>query len=198
VGGSGRDLFAEVTLLEPPPPSASACLDAAARCILRSGLASTSVPDVARELGVSRGTVYRQVGPMAVVVRQLLRRELGRVLAEAAEAAGPDLDPARVVRLVEAVVVGTRLNPVLRQVLTDELAVVGVGLLESLPRNVLAISSRLAPALGAAMDRGHLARRDPEVVAEWLVRVGFTLALAPPPRPEAEFLAEVLLPLLEP
>src|SRR3712207_9244997 len=79
VGAPGRDLFAEVALLQPPPPpSASACLDAAARCIVRDGLADTSVPDVARELGVSRGTVYRQVGPMPVIVRQLLRRGGGR------------------------------------------------------------------------------------------------------------------------
>src|SRR3712207_6942409 len=95
VGAPGRDLFAEVALLQPPPPpSASACLDAAARCIVRDGLAHTSVPDVARELGVSRGTVYRQVGPMPVIVRQLLRREGGRVLLPAP---GPplELDPPR-------------------------------------------------------------------------------------------------------
>jgi AcrR family transcriptional regulator len=197
VGGSGRDLFAEVTLLEPPPPSASACLDAAARCIVRDGLASTSVPDVARELGVSRGTVYRQVGSMRVIVRQLLRREVGRVLTKAT--VPPDeLDAEGLVRLMAGIVTGVAANPVLSQVLTSELPTMGVGFLENLPNNVHMLSGQLAPALAAAMDAGRLARRDPEVLAEWLVRQCFSLAVAPTAHPPEVFFGEVLRPLLQP
>jgi AcrR family transcriptional regulator len=197
VGGSGRDLFAEVTLLEPPPPSASACLDAAARCIVRDGLASTSVPDVARELGVSRGTVYRQVGSMRVIVRQLLRREVGRVLTKAT--VPPDeLDAEGLVRLMAGIVTGVAANPVLSRVLTSELPTMGVGFLENLPNNVHMLSGQLAPALASAMDAGRLARRDPEVLAEWLVRQCFSLAVAPTAHPPEVFFGEVLRPLLQP
>jgi len=192
-----RDLFAEVASLDEPPLSVSACLDAAARCIGRQGLSRTSVPDVARELGVSRGTVYRQVGPMPVVVRLLLRRELGRVLAQAAI---PDdtVDADGVVNLMEGVVLGVRGNAVLHRVLTEELATVGVGLLESLPGNVRVLTGFLSSVLASAMDAGRLARRDPDVVAEWLVRMCFSLALTPSPRPPRAFFAEVVLPVLRP
>jgi AcrR family transcriptional regulator len=195
---TGRDLFAEVALLQPPPPpSASACLDAAARCIVQNGLAATSVPDVARELGVSRGTVYRQVGPMPVIVRQLLRREVGRVVDEAT--IPPDeLDAEGLVRLMSGIVTGVMTNPVLHRVLTSELATMGVGFLRNLPDNVRTLSGHLAPALAASMDAGRLARRDPEVLAEWLVRQCFSLAVAPSPHPPETFFAEVLLPLLRP
>jgi AcrR family transcriptional regulator len=198
VGGAGRDLFAEVALLQPPPaPSASACLDAAARCIVRDGLADTSVPDVARELGVSRGTVYRQLGPMPVIVRQLLRREVGRVLAKATVA--PDeLDADGLVRLMAGIVTGVATNPVLHRVLTSELPTMGVGFLENLPGNVRMLSAQLAPALATAMDAGRLARRDPEVIAEWLVRQCFFLAVAPSSHPPEAFFGEVLRPLLTP
>jgi AcrR family transcriptional regulator len=198
VGGAGRDLFGEVALLQPPPPpSASACLDAAARCIVRDGLASTSVPDVARELGVSRGTVYRQVGPIPVIVRQLLRREVGRVLTRAAVPAD-ELDADGLVRLMAGIVTGVATNPVLHRVLTTELATMGVGFLENLPTNVRTLSAQLAPALASAMDAGRLARRDPEVLAEWLVRRCFSLAVAPTSHPPEVFFGEVLLPLLRP
>jgi TetR/AcrR family transcriptional regulator len=197
VGGAGRDLFADVALLQPSPPSASACLDAAGRCIVRDGLASTSVPDVARELGVSRGTVYRQVGPMPVIVRQLLRREVGRVLAKAT--VPPDeLDADGLIRLMAGIVTGVASNPVLHRVLTTELRTMGVGFLENLPNNVRMMSGQLAPALASAMDAGRLARRDPEVLAEWLVRQCFSLAVAPTAHPPEVFFGEVLRPLLRP
>lgn len=193
-----RDLFADVALLQPPPPpSASACLDAAARCIVQKGLAATSVPDVARELGVSRGTVYRQVGPMPVIVRQLLRREVGRVVDEAT-IPPHELDAEGLVRLMAGIVTGVATNPVLHRVLTSELATMGVGFLHNLPDNVRTLSGLLAPALAAAMDAGRLARRDPEVLAEWLVRQCFSLAVAPSPQPPERFFGEVLLPLLRP
>jgi AcrR family transcriptional regulator len=198
VGEVGGDLFAEVALLQPPPaPSASACLDAAARCIVRDGLANTSVPDVARELGVSRGTVYRQVGPMPVIVRQLLRREVGRVLSRAT-VPQQELDPDGLVRLMAGIVSGVAGNAVLHRVLTRELATMGVGFLENLPSNVRALTGHLAPALATAMDAGLLAPRDPELLAEWLVRQCFSLAVAPSAYPPEVFFGEVVLPLLRP
>jgi len=83
-------------------------------------------------------------------------------------------------------------------VLTSELRTMGVGFLENLPENVRTLSGLLAPALATAMDAGRLARRDPDVVAEWLVRQCFSLAVAPSAAPPETFFGEVLRPLLQP
>jgi len=49
-------------------------VDAAVRCLLRLGIQKTSVGDVARAAGVSRGTVYRYYGDRASVVEAGLTR----------------------------------------------------------------------------------------------------------------------------
>jgi hypothetical protein len=108
------------------------------------------------------------------------------------------LDPDGVVRLMAGVVTGVAGSPVLHRVLTCELATMGVGFLEHLPDNVRTLSGHLAPALATAMDAGLLARRDPAVLAEWLVRQCFSLAVAPSDHPPEVFFGEVLLPLLRP
>jgi AcrR family transcriptional regulator len=195
--GPGGDLFAEVAMLRAPPPSVGACLDAAARCIVRDGLAATSVPDVARELGVSRGTVYRQIGPMPVIVRQLLRREVGRVITDTPVPPG-GIDPDALVRLMAGIVTGIAANPVLDRVLTRELPTMGVGFLQSMPANVRMLTDHLTPALASAMEAGRLARRDPAVVAEWLVRQCYSLAVAPTAHDPEAYFGEVLRPLLQP
>ena len=48
------------------------------------------------------------------------------------------------------------------------------------------------------MTAGQLARRDPRVLAEWLVRQTVTLILAPPEGDLHAFLAELLVPALTP
>jgi AcrR family transcriptional regulator len=48
--------------------------DAAVRCLLRLGIQKTSVGDVARAAGVSRGTVYRYYGDKAALVEAGLTR----------------------------------------------------------------------------------------------------------------------------
>ena len=56
----------------------------------------------------------------------------------------------------------------------------------------------IVPLLDEAMATGHLRRRDPVVVGEWLVRIGITAIVAPPSGDLKTFLGEVLLPALEP
>ena len=66
----------EAGLPPAPPAELDPYLDAAARCLARHGIGRTSVQDVARELGVNRATVYRQVGTVEDMVRLLVAREL--------------------------------------------------------------------------------------------------------------------------
>ena len=74
----------------------------------------------------------------------------------------------------------------------------GVGFLRSMPANVGMLTDHLAPALASAMEAGRLARRDPAVVAEWLVRQCYSLAVAPTSHDPAAYFGEVLRPLLQP
>lgn len=182
----------------PPPAALDPFLDAAAACFARHGIKRTSVQDVARELRVDRTTVYRQVGNVDRQVRLLLARDLNRLLASLPAALGVEPGTEVVVNLLDAIVSFARAHPVLEKVLADEPDLVGLFLVSDMPELVGRVAAALAPLLESAMVSGQLARRDPVVVAEWLVRVGASLVLAPPPGELRAFLAEILVPALAP
>lgn len=183
-------------LPSPPPASLDPFLDAAATCFARYGIRRTSVQDVAAELRVNRTTVYRQVGNVESMVRLLSARELHRLLGAVYRRIDPTLGPESIVAILAAVVVEVRAHPVVAKVLTDERELIGAGL-EDVPAVLGRIAAAIVPVLQAAMDSGHLARRDPVVVAEWLARIGGSAVVAPPPGDLATFFRELLLPALE-
>lgn len=182
----------------PPPAGLDPFLDAAARCFARHGIKRTSVQDVAQELRVNRTTVYRQVGNVDHQVRLLLARELNRLLATLPAALAGRTGPDAIVELLDAIVTFARNHPVLIKVLADEADLIGPFLVSDLPELVGRVAAAITPLLEAAMDEGLLARRDPVVVAEWVVRLGVSLILAPPPGELSTFLAELLVPALSP
>lgn len=181
-----------------PPPELDPYLDAAATCFARHGISRTSGPDIARELGVSRTTVYRQVGTVEQAVRLLLARELHRFLAHLPTVLAGAVGPETVTRLLAAVVVSAREHPVLAKVLADEPELIGPFLTSELHALVDRLSSIATPLLDRAMDAGLVHRRDPVVLAEFLVRTAVSLVLAPPSGNLAEFLDQTVLPVLSP
>ena len=199
---------AEATVLDlgvrltgvPPVPRAELdpYLDAAARCFARFGIGRTRVPDVAAEVGVSRVTVYRQVGTVEDMARLLLARDLHRLLLSLAPAVQGASGPDTVVSLVETITEHARSHPVLSKVLRDEPHLIGPVLVSDLGTVAARVADVVAPLLEALMAAGQLARRDPRVVAEWLVRQTVTLILAPPPGDLRAHLAELLVPALTP
>jgi len=185
--------------LPPAPPSElDPYLDAAARCLARHGIGRTSVQDVAREMGVNRATVYRNVGSVDAMVRLLVARELHALIRSVDSLQlRADTGPTVVVRLVAAVVRHARNHPVMRKVLADEPELIGPFLITYLPDVVRRVADQIAPAVRWAQRSGALADRDPTVLAEWLVRIGASLILDPLPDAELEpFLAELLVPAL--
>jgi AcrR family transcriptional regulator len=193
------DLGLRLTGVPPvPPPELDPYLDAAARCFARFGISRTRVPDIAAEVGVSRVTVYRQAGTVEDMARLLLARDMHRVLMALPAVAEGAVGPDTVVRLVEAIIDHARAHPVLTKVLDDEPHLLGPVLVSDLGTVAARVADVVAPLLGSLMNAGHLARRDPRVVAEWLVRLTVTLILAPPPGDLRAFLAEVLVPALIP
>ncbi len=184
--------------LPAPPESLDPFLDAATTCFGRHGVRRTSVQDIARELRVDRTTVYRQVGNVDRIVRQLMARELHRLL-EALPASLLELQgPAVIVDVMATVVAYGRNHPVLAKVVADEPELIGPFLVTEAPEMLDRIASLIAPVLAAAMDAGEVARRDPDAVAQLLVRLCLSLLLAPTPGDPAAVLAELLVPALTP
>ncbi len=184
--------------LPAPPASIDPFLDAAARCFARHGIRRTSVQDVARELRVDRTTVYRQVGNVDSMVRLLAARELHRLLAALPAGLTGLGGPDAIVDLLASVVRFGRSHPVLAKVLADEPELIGPFIVSELPMLIDLVAAAAVPLLRSAMEAGELARRDPDRLAQMLVRLCMPLLLAPPPGDLGELLRELLLPVLTP
>lgn len=185
-------------VLKPPPPELDRYLDAAQRCFVRFGFFRTSVQDVARELGVNRATIYRQIGTIDDIAQLLAARELIRVIDAKPWRPGDSIDPDMVVTCTVYFVESGRNHPVIAKVLADEPDTVSTRILAVLPTLLEGSVEALAPLLALGMATGGLAQRNPELLAEWIIRSIVTLILVPPRRELRPFLAEMLLPALTP
>lgn len=185
-----------VGLPDVPPERLDPYLDAAAACFARFGVTRTRVPDVAAEAGVSRVTVYRQVGTVEDMGRLLLARDLHRLLVSVPTALVGHDGPEAVIALIEAIVQSARVHPVLAKVLADEPQVIGPLLVSDLGNVASRVADVVAPLLETLMSLGQLAARDPRILAEWLVRQTVTLVIAPPDGDLGDFLRELLIPAL--
>lgn len=181
-----------------PGPALDPYLDAAARCFTRFGVGRTSVQDIARELGVNRTTVYRQVGNVRAAALLLVSREVDRMLSALPARIAGLTGPEAVVELLASVIEESLAHPVLHKMLTDERDMVGELLAGEIPRLFTEITDRMAPLVGLLVLRGAIADRDPVVVAEWLTRIAVTVVVARPRGPLRRFLAELLVPALRP
>jgi len=182
----------------PPAPELDTYLDAAADCFARHGIRRTSVQDVARQLGVNRATVYRQVGTTEQMVRLLMARELHELVEFLPTQLKTSDGPEVVVELMATVVDYASNHPVIVKVLHDEPEVIGPFLVSDLPQVITRVAAQITPLLEFAMKSGVIAKRHARTTAEWLVRTALTLVLAPPPGDLRAFLAEMLLPALSP
>jgi AcrR family transcriptional regulator len=185
----------------PPVPSAAldGFLDAAASCFARFGVAHTSVPDIARELGVSRMTVYRRLGSVHDALRSLLARELHRLVVHlASQLKGAPPSPETIVELTEMVVRHAGSHPVLEKALADEPELVGPVLLDSFSGIVDNVALVTAPLFSAAMQAGLVRPQDPVGLTDWLVRITVSVVASPPRQDLRSFLDQMLLPSLSP
>jgi AcrR family transcriptional regulator len=191
------DLAAVVVGIDAPPrPELDPFLDAAAKCFARYGLKRTSVQDVARELGVDRTTVYRQVGTIAQQARLLAARELHRLVESIPGRATTPVGPVGIIEIMASVIDDVRNHPVMLKLLADDADTITLSTLAELPPLLDRVAVFLTPMLSASMASGTLARRDPKILAEWLIRLVVTLVLVPPLGDLRAFLSELLLPAL--
>lgn len=174
-----------------PGPELDPFLDAAARCFSRYGIRRTTVPDIARELRVSRATVYRQGGAVDDLARQLVVRELHRLLLAIQLGVGDASTPETIVDTIEIVVTFGREHPVLAKVVADEPDLAWALVL----RRVDELVDRVAPVVEPAVRSGRR-DRDARLTTEWLIRLVTSLVLVPTSSDLRTFLDAVVRPVL--
>ncbi|MBO0874577.1 MAG: helix-turn-helix transcriptional regulator [Pseudonocardia sp.] len=182
----------------PPPASLDPFLDATSRCFARYGVRRTSVQDVATELGVNRTTVYRQVGNIEQQAMLLAARDSHRLLSALPGRVAFPIGPRSVVDLIATLVREARAHPVLAKMLADERDLIGSFVARDVPNLLERTTAAFVPLVSLAIATGNLARRDPVVLAQWLVRITASLILIEPPGELEDFLGELLIPALTP
>jgi AcrR family transcriptional regulator len=145
-------------------------IDTAEEVLRRFGPAKATVVDVARELGVSHGSVYRHFESKAALRDAVAERWLASVSAPLAEvAAGDGPAPERLRRWLELLVASKRG----RQLADPELFATYAGLAaesrEVITAHVDLLVGQLAEIIGDGVERGEFAVAD----AEWAARAVF-------------------------
>jgi AcrR family transcriptional regulator len=171
-------------------------LDATARCFARHGLGRTRVTDIAEEVGVSRVTVYRQVGTVEQAARLLLSRELDRLLASLLPilVAADEVD--QVIGVIAGAVDFAIEHPVLSKVLRDEPDLVGGFVIVELDVLLKRLLLLAEPVVRRLETLGTGREVDLAVLADWVARVVLTLVVAPPSGPVDAYLRTALGPIL--
>lgn len=182
-----------------PPASLDVYLDAAERCVARYGWSRTSPKDIAEEAGVERTTIYRNLGAKEAIWQLLIAREVYRLIDRALEYGSSTLSgPEVIVEVLCMAVEHVLENPVMAKIIADDPELVGGFFHHQLSEVIDRFTATFSPAIGVAMSAGRLAKGDPVIITQWVIRVGITLVLAPPPGPLRPFVAAVLLPALAP
>lgn len=184
----------------PPPPDEKVrpFLEAAATCLTRYGLSRCSMADIAREMGVSRSTVYRQLGSVENAAWLLASRDLHAFYDTLPQMFAGAHGPEVILRPLAALVRQAWSNPVLTKVLQDEPDFVGRAFTSHADAMLDQGARMLAPLYEALMDAGSIRRQDPHALAHWILRVFVMLTIAPPPTDLDRLLEDMLLPALTP
>lgn len=156
------------------------------------------MPDIAREIGVSRTTVYRQVGSIDKLSWLLAAREAHRLIATLPEISRELDGPHTLVKMMASIIHQVQEHPVVSKVLVDEPDVVGPLLTNDLDRIIAGATAITTPLISAAMHSGMISKRNPKTTANWLVRMTISLTINPPREDLETFLSEILVPALSP
>ena len=170
------------------------------------GIRRTSVEDIARRAGMSRATVYRNVGSKEDVIRLVMAREARHAMTELDLALAGEQDPGLSIEIGFAFLVRfVRDHPLFDRLLRSE------------PETLLPVltvdggpflgfySSLIADRWADMQNTGAIAPIDLERAADAAARLAISLVLTPSgvvdaddPDAVAKFAREVLLPMLRP
>jgi AcrR family transcriptional regulator len=186
----------------PPRPAAELdrVLDALERCLARYGVDRTSMTDIAREMGVARTTLYRQVGSLEEALALMSSRRFHRFLDELVGLGAQGITPELFVQVVVRTVRSALADPIAQRILQAEPRLVGDYLTSgSLAALATQIGELITPVVEAATAAGLLRHADPGMTAGWIVRIVFALCVVPAPDDELEATVRfAVLPMLDP
>jgi len=161
-------------------PTTERILDACYTELLTYGVRRLSIEDVARRAGMARITIYRRFANKPALVRAVILREGRRLLSDVdAAVAGVPAGPEQIVEGFVTVLRLVRNHPLLQRMLTTEpdlalpFVTTHAAPVVALARDYLAIRLR------RAAKSSHLKVRDPQEVAELLVRLTLSFLLTP-------------------
>ena len=142
------------------------------------------------------------LGAKDEIFRLLADRQAHRLIEQAVQRGAAVRDrgaPAAeaIIELAAAAIEQVRHTPTIAKVLADEPELVASFMRTGIPEVLDRFTRVLGPRLGAAMARGVVARRDPDLVTDWIVRLCLSLLFAPPRGDLRAFLAAGIRPLLE-
>jgi AcrR family transcriptional regulator len=181
-----------------PSPALDRALDAAERCFARHGVRRTTMSDIAREMGVSRPTLYKQVGSLEDALALVLARHLYAFLDELAAVLAGDAGPRTFVAMAVRAVRFAETDPLSQRVLLHEPELIGTMVTSGqLAGYAEQVADLITPVVANAMASGAIRETDPRLVTEVIARLGATCMIAPPQDLE-RFFADALLPLLTP
>lgn len=158
-------------------------LDAAETCFGRHGVRRTTIEDIAAEAGVSRITVYRQVGSREEIVLRTLLRVTDRFLCRARPnlLACSDLAEA-LTQLVMTTLRAARRNDVLLLYASEEERAIGRPI-PGAAVPLFALFGETVEQLEAELPGSIRAGLSPEQTGEWVLRIVISLlTIAPPAR----------------
>ena len=178
----------ETTARAPRSAEIEALLDAAEACLQRYGLAKMTVEDVAQAAGLSRATVYRQVGNRDALVLSVAARNAERLAAEAI---------AYLIQLdqvgdwiVEGLLFCVREipnRPVLAEFVSPQALATSSRLVLTSDRMLAIGSEILRPMFETALGQGLLHEElELDAVIEWVLRILMSLLAVPGPTERSE------------
>lgn len=196
------DLLAAVTDREHipprPPPELDPVLDAAERCLIRYGLRRASMTDIAKELGIARSTLYRQVSSIEEATALLAARQLYALLDEVIALLATGDGPGPFIDASMRVVTFARTSTLALRVLNEEPELIG-GLLTNgyVPSYVDQVVGLVTPIFESAAATGSIRASDPRLTAALIIRLITILILVPAEDDLEAILRLALEPLLQ-
>ena len=146
-------------------------LDAAERLLARYGYSKMTMDDLAREVGVAKGTLYLHYPSKEEVVLSRIDRLVDRLAGELRAIAASKLDPAAKVREMLILRVLYRFDAArdYAESIDEMLASIRTGLLARRERHFALEASVLAEVLGEGKGAGVFAFRDAKTAAQSLI-----------------------------
>ncbi|MGC9668646.1 TetR/AcrR family transcriptional regulator [Planosporangium sp. 12N6] len=189
------------TQAERTETTTSGLVETAAGLFGRDGYAATSIEDVARATGVTKGAVYHHFDGKAGLFRAVFVREEQRLAERLVAAAGGATDPWTAVRAGCAAFLDACLDPAVRQIiLLDGPAVLGWQEVRRIEDDYLVallrrgleragggnVEARTHLLVGALCEAGLLLARDPGAKAALGREVGLLIDAYATRQPDAE------------